>query len=73
MSTQAIKADIKQQFRAAIKNDPVLSQLIGMTPAEVEQFVNSQVTDLASAKTALAKNYKLTMMLLLFLQHQFND
>jgi len=72
MSKTDVQADLVQQFRADIKNDPVLSQLVGMTPAEVEQFAMNEVTDLQSTKVALAKSYKLQMMLLEFLRRQFD-
>ena len=43
----------EEQNRAAIKTDELVQAFINRTPAQINTYVNSQVTDLASAREML--------------------
>ena len=62
-----IQLPAKVRERRLVKADPLLANLIGKTPAEVEQAVLDGVTSLADAKNVLAK---LAMVVAYLLRHE---
>lgn len=65
---RAIKAD--EDAAAAIKADSFVESFIAMTPAQVASYIDANVTNLASAKTVIAK---MAMMLLLLARREFRE
>lgn len=51
-SSKQIK-DEDEATLSAIKGDTLVQSFIAMTPAQVNSYIDTQVTDLASAKTVL--------------------
>lgn len=62
------EADAAAKFET--KADPFVQAFIAMTPAEVEAYIDSHMTDLASSR-ALMK--KVALMLLLLARKEYRD
>lgn len=56
--------------RLAVKVDTFVTNFIAMTPAEVSTYVETNVTNLASAKSVIEK---LSLMVLLLARREFRD
>ena len=56
--------------KTAAKADAFVQSFINMTPAQVIAYVNSNVTDLASARTLLTK---MALMMLLIAKKEFKE
>jgi len=54
--------------KTAVKADNFVNNFIAMTPAQVNAYINANVTDLASAKTVIGK---LALMVLLLARREF--
>lgn len=68
--TQAERAVEDESVRLVAKADAFVQQFIEMTPAEVDTWITSNVTDLASARNLLKK---ISIMLLLLARREFRD
>ena len=60
----------REQARNAAKLDAFVQTFVNMTPAQVDTYVQANITDLASAKTLLRK---MALMLLLLAKKEFKD
>lgn len=67
--TQREKDGAEAAAKATIKQDAFVANFIAMTPAQVEDYVNANVTNIASAKALLVKMAK---MLLLLARREFS-
>jgi hypothetical protein len=67
---QEAERDLQIQWRAEIKAEAFVAQFIAMTPADVDAYVTTTVTDLASARTLLRRMAK---MLLLLARREFRN
>ena len=54
MTTRLIQPTQQQTTINAVKADPAMVALANATPAQIDAYIAAHVTDLASAKTALA-------------------
>jgi hypothetical protein len=64
------KLSDEDQAKTAAKADAFVQQFVDMTPAQVAAWFDSNVTDLASARTALKR---MALMLLLLAKREFRD
>lgn len=64
------QAEIDAAARSAIKVDSFVQQFIAMTPAQVSNYINTNVTSLATAKPVIEK---LALMALLLARRELRD
>jgi hypothetical protein len=62
------QAEIDDEQRTAIKVDSFVSNFIAMTPTQVSNYINTNVTSLATAKPVIEK---LALMALLLARREF--
>ena len=65
-----IKLADEDAAKTAAKADAFVQQFVEMTPAEVAAWFDANVTDLASARTAMKR---MALMLLLLAKREFRD
>jgi hypothetical protein len=64
------QAALDAAHRATVKADSFVQNFIAMTPAQVTNYINNNVTNLATAKDVINK---MALMLLLLARREFGD
>lgn len=66
----AAETSAEQAIKDGVKSDAFVAQFVAMTPQQVIDYVNANITDLASAKTLLRR---MAVMLLLLARREYKE